>query len=241
MGANHLSVAGSFLPSLLQRHTTDPTNQPACPGRRRRSASRGGFSAGWVQGPLLLLAALSACREQTGRPPAEGHLDVSWSGKERGSVSGAATARWCGLRQVLEIQSVQGDTGVAVALYPGQSPKPGTYRVVDPATADSLPPAAAVAVRWLGQTVVQGFQGESGRMMLQRSNAGLFSGSFSARARSVVDTQHLNLTGTFRDLSLRRDTLGCAPRDEDADMGDDADMGNDAEPEDAETIDTGVH
>jgi hypothetical protein len=106
---------------------------------------------------------------------------------------------------------------------------------VDPTVADSLPPAAAVAVRWLGQTVVQGFQGESGQVVLQRSSAGLFSGAFDARARSVVDTQHLNLSGTFRDLALRRDTLGCVPRDEEEEMGDDA------VPEDAEAVDTGVH
>ena len=233
MGANHLSVAGSIPPSSSQRHTTDHISQPARPALRcRGTPSR--VRGGQVR-CLLLAAALAACR-QDGRPrPTEGHLDISWTGKDRGSLAGPAIARWCGLRRVLEIQSVRGDTGVALAVYSGQSPTPGTYRVVDPTVADSLPPAAAVAVRWLGQTVVQGFQGESGQVVLQRSSAGLFSGAFDARARSVVDTQHLNLSGTFRDLALRRDTLGCAPRDEEEEMGDDA------IPEDAEAVDTGVH
>ena len=185
------------------------------------------MSVRWAAALLVALLMLD-CQPQARRSSAEGHLDVSWSGKDRGHVSGAATARWCELRRVLEIRAVRGDTGVAVALYPIRSPLPGSYRVLAPAKAESLPPAAAVAVRWLGQTVVQGFQGESGQVVLQRSSEGLFSGRLSARARSVVDTQHLTLSGTFRDLALRPDSLGCTQTDEELD-------------EDAEAVDTGVH
>jgi hypothetical protein len=185
------------------------------------------MSVSW--GTLVLLASgLWACQATARRPAREGHLEVSWNGKDRGSVAGTATARWCGLLRVMEVRLVRGDTGVAVALYPVRSPASGTYPVVAPAKAESLPPAAAIGVRWLGQSVVQGFQGESGQVVLQRSSAGLFSGRLKARARSVVDTQHIALNGSFRDLILTPDSLGCSPTDEDMD-------------EDAETVDTGVH
>jgi len=154
-------------------------------------------------------------------------LEVSWTGKDSASIAGTATARWCGLLRVLEVRLVRGDTGVAVAIYPVRTPAPAAYRVMAPAKAESLPPAAAIAVRWLGQSVVQGFQGESGQVVLQRSSAGFFSGRLKARARSVVDTQHITLNGSFRDLILTPDSLGCST-EEDPD-------------DDAETVDTGVH
>ena len=177
---------------------------------------------------LLLAPLMLACQPTPRRSTPEGRLEVSWGGKDRGHVSGAATARWCELLRVLEIQTVRGDTGVAVALYPVRKPTSGSYPVMAPSRAESLPPAAAVAVRWLGPTVVQGFRGESGQVVLQRSSDGLFSGRLTARTRSVVDTQHLTLSGTFRDLALKPDSLGCTPTDEELDQ-------------DAETVDTGVH
>jgi hypothetical protein len=89
--------------------------------------------------------------------------------------------------------------------------------VLEPARAESVPPAAGVAVRWLGQTVVQGFQGESGKVVLQRSTSGLYSGRLSARAVSIADTQHISLSGSFRDLAAQADSAGCTPVAEDSD------------------------
>jgi hypothetical protein len=177
---------------------------------------------------LALAAMLPACRQQDFRNRQQGHLEVAWTGKDRGSLSGPATAQWCGLRRVLEVQSVRGDTGVAIALYPSQTIVPGTYRVMDPGKAESLPPSAGVAVRWLGPTIVQGFQGDSGRILVERSSSGLYSGRISARARSVVDTQHIDLSGTFENLVVTRDSLGCAAP-------------GDSLHQDAESPDTGVH
>jgi hypothetical protein len=158
----------------------------------------------------MLAALLLGCgRSKAGSPSTEGQLEVSWTGKDRGGVSGAAFARWCAVGRVLEIERIEGDTGVAIALYPGSSLVPGTYRVIDPARAESLPPAAGVAVRWLGRTTVQGFQGESGSVVLERSSTGLLSGRLGARARSVVDTQHIRLRGSFRNLAVRSDSVGC--------------------------------
>jgi hypothetical protein len=177
---------------------------------------------------LLAVAVLLACPRQESRTDSQGHLEVAWSGKDHGKLAGPATARWCAVRRVVEIELVKGDTGIAIALYPARTLVPGTYPVLDPARADSLPPAAAIALRWLGSAVVQGFRADTGRIVVQRSAAGLFSGRFGAQARSVVDTQRMTLSGTFQDVAPTRDTLGCAAR------------ANSAE-EAAETPDTGVH
>ena len=137
-------------------------------------------------------------------------------------MEGSAVAGWCAERQVLQISLVQGDTGIALALYPGNALAAGVYPVVEPVRAESMPPAAGVAVRWLAQTTVQGFQGDSGRINLERSGTGLLSGEVHARARSVVDTQRIRLSGTFRNLTPVPDTV-CVPADtvdEDTDFDD---------------------
>lgn len=157
-----------------------------------------------------------------------GHLEAQWTGSAPGKISTPATAQWCAVRRLLEIRAVQGDTGIALAIYPGESIAAGQYRVLDPTKAESLPPAAGVALRWLAQTTVQGFQGDSGVVDLSRSTAGLLTGRIRVGARSVVDTQKVSVTGTFRDLAVRPDTRGCiAPRENPGAR--------------AETGDTGVH
>jgi hypothetical protein len=177
---------------------------------------------------LALLLLLTACRPAPTPAESAGRLEVSWDGSPDGTLSAPAAADWCGLRQVLEIRALKGDTGMALALYPGKVLAPGTYPVVDPVRAESLPPAAGIAVRWLAKNLVQGFQGDSGRVTLERSGPGRFSGSVTARARSVVDTQRITLEGTFRDLVVRRDTVGCEAEDIPPVQA-------------AETADTGVH
>jgi hypothetical protein len=177
---------------------------------------------------LLCLLLLAACRDAPGRSNDPGHLEVKWEGSSKGRLSGTATASWCDIQRVLAIQVVRGDTGVGLAIHAEKALAPGAYPVVDPARAESVPPAAAVATRWPTKSVIQGFQGDSGRVLLQRSSSGRYSGLVSARARSVVDTQRIRLTGSFRDLLVQADSVGCQPEEE---------LPGDA-PEDS---DTGVH
>lgn len=185
-----------------------------------------------IWGVSLSLCLTGACSEAPGETA---HLDVRWQGAKAGSVAGTATAGWCAHERVLEIRSVQGDTGIALALYPGKTLVPGVYRVVDPVKAESVPPAAGVAVRWPTENKVQGFQGDSGRVALELSSSGRLSGSVRARARSVVDTERIVLTGTFKDLTLLPDSLACPPPEP---VDDD---GFDMSDQDAEPGDTGIH
>jgi hypothetical protein len=164
----------------------------------------------WVWLTLILSA---ACRPAPGSDAGPGDFEVGWKGAAEGSISGNGQAVWCGVRRALEIRLVQGDTGVAIALYPTKTLAAGVYRVTDPAKAESLPPSAGVAVRWPTQNLVQGFQGDSGVVQLERSGSGLISGKVTVRARSVVDTQRIRLSGSFQDLTVKPDTRGCPPPD----------------------------
>jgi hypothetical protein len=157
---------------------------------------------------LALLACASADRRD--QPP---KLEVRWSGTERGSVAAAATAEWCAPLRLLEIQSLAGDSGVALAIYPAESLTPGKYGVQAPTRADSLRPAAALALRWPGPTSVKGFQGDTGSVMLRRHGSGLVSGTLAARARSVADTGRIDVSGSFQNLAVRPATRGCARSD----------------------------
>ena len=160
-------------------------------------------------GVLALLIALAGCpgRSRTGS------LELRWKGTDRGVFSGPASGQWCGPLRLLEIRSVKGDTGVAVAIYPRDTLAAGTYPVRPPLKAESLPPAAAVALRWAGPTSVKGFQGESGHVVLERPSGGAVSGRLTTAARSATDTGFLEVTGQFRDLAVRSSKVGCIAGD----------------------------
>jgi hypothetical protein len=175
-------------------------------------------------GLLIPVCLLGACRQEFNWGGGSGHLDARWTGTEKGTISAPATAEWCGIRKLLEIRAIQGDTGLALVLYPADTIVAGDYRVVDPPKAESLPPAAGVGLRWLTQNAIRGFQGESGAVVLERSQSGALSGRLAARARSVTDTLRVVISGTFRNLSVRPQSRGClAPEPEDSDFQDDKD------------------
>jgi hypothetical protein len=173
---------------------------------------------------LFLAGACTPTRDQS----LPGRLEVEWTGSDPGKIAGPATAEWCAGRRLLEIRAVQGDTGIALALYPAETLAAGRYPVVDPIRAESVPPAAGVALRWLTKTAVQGLQGDSGVVQLERSGPGQVSGRVSARARSVVDTLRVTVRGTFRDLNVGPESRGCTAPSEHPN-------------ETAEAADTGVH
>ena len=158
---------------------------------------------------MFLCLGLLACRTQ-GR---SGQLELRWRGTDHGGLSAAATAQWCSPLRLLEIRSIKGDTGVAVAIYPAETLIAGSYPIKAPPKAESIPPAAALALRWAGPTSVRGFQGESGTVILQRSPRGEISGRVSSSARSATDTGVLVVTGQFRQLPVRSTKEGCVARD----------------------------
>ena len=160
--------------------------------------------------PAVLMFLLAGCGWIPHRPAEGGHLEANWSGPDGGKISAPASAEWCGATRLLEIRAVQGDTGIALALYPKDTLAAGRYRIMDPLKAESLPPAAGVALRWFTQNAVKGVQGDTGTVFLDRSPSGELGGSLTAGARSVVDTQRVAIKGTFQGLTIHP-SPGCVP------------------------------
>jgi hypothetical protein len=151
----------------------------------------------------------SACQRTPSSRRAVGQVDFQWTGSDRGKLSGPAIAEWCAVLRVLEIRGIRGDTGVAVAIYPGDTTlAPGRYRVVRPTTIDSVS-HANIGVRWASETSIKGFQGESGSVVVERAGSGELTGHVSAAARSVTDTARLTIEGSFKDLTIRPQARGC--------------------------------
>ena len=181
---------------------------------------------GWVTALAIGLGGLLGCSPSPASGGSAGQLDVRWTGSEQGGLSTRATAEWCGVLRLLEIHGIRGDTGVALAIYVADTVKAGEFPVIDPVKAESLPPAAALALRWASRTSIIGFQAESGLVVLEQSRPTGLSGRISAAARSVTDTQRISVEGEFRELTIRPQTRGCAPRPKAA--------GDDAQPRDTQ-------
>jgi hypothetical protein len=217
MGANLIAIPTAHLLPILNQTTPVRRNRSRarrCPRALEyaevASAFRPRGTSVTIRLSLLFLNVLWACRPDPTQSVNSGNLQIRWSGREPGRLAAVATAGWCAPRHVLEVRGIQGDTGVALAIYPAETLNAGVYRVVDPMRAESLTPAAAVALRWLTPKVVQGFRGESGTVKLQRSRTGQVSGEVKARARSVIDTQRVMITGSFHDLTLQLQPPRCA-------------------------------
>ena len=181
-------------------------------------------------GLVLLLAGCPGVQ----RP--EGHsarLEIEWSGAAQGHLAGPATAEWCDSLKVLEIRALSGDSGIAIALYPTDTIRSDSYAVMPPAKADSVPPAAAVALRYFGETSVKGYQGDSGRVLVRETTGGRVSGRFSASLKSATDGSRLRAGGAFHDVRVLPASRGCVARPAHRP----ADTGGPARP----PADTGVH
>ena len=158
---------------------------------------------------MVVCINLAACGDSPAAARAGGWVEASWTGADTGRMAAAGIAEWCAERRALEIRAVQGDTGLAVVLYPRDSIEPDTFRVVLPEGADTLSSAGAIGLRLFEATAMQGYQGDSGAIVLQRAESGQLSGTIAARARSVVNGQQVRLTGQVRDLTVVSQGRGC--------------------------------
>lgn len=161
------------------------------------------------QAQALLLSVVIACSNPPDRRAEGGWLEARWTGVDSGQLAAPATAEWCGERRLLEIRAIRGDTGVALALYAVDTIDANTYPVVSPDGADSQPPSASVALRVFSASAIQGYQGDSGTVVLERSGSGELSGTVEATARSVASGQQLTITGKIGDLVMVPQGRGC--------------------------------
>jgi hypothetical protein len=163
-----------------------------------------------------------ACAGGCGTPEKQsttGSIEAQWTGADTGKMAAPMSAEWCDIRRALEIRGIAGDTGLALVLYPIDTIDADSYRIVLPEGADTAPPSAAIALRVFSTNTIQGYQGDSGSIAIERGKDGELSGVIEARARSVVNGQLLTLTGKMRDLTIVPQKRGCG-RDVPADSAD---------------------
>lgn len=160
-------------------------------------------------GVVLGLSLVAACGKPLTQRSLVGRLEARWTGAESGQIFASAAAEWCEDRRMLEIRAIQGDTGMALAVYPVDTIVSDSYPVVEPARADSSPPSASVALRLFAQTSIKGYQADSGTVILERSGSGPISGRLAARARSVVNGEQIRLSGKFQGVVVTPQERGC--------------------------------
>ncbi len=162
-------------------------------------------------GLVLGLSLMAACGKWESQRLPAGRLEARWTGADSGKISAPAAAEWCAHRLLLEIRAIQGDTGLALALYAVDTIASDSYRVVEPTRADSARPVAGIALRLFSQTAIKGYQGDSGTVLLERSGSGQLSGSLAARARSVQNGEQIRLSGKFERVAVMPQKRGCTP------------------------------
>lgn len=165
--------------------------------------------SGW--GLALGLWLLAACDLGESQQSQAGRLEAQWSGADSGRISAQATAEWCADRLWLEVRAIRGDTGLAMALYPVDSIVSDSYPVVEPTRADSLRPAASVALRLFSPTAVKGYRGDSGAVLLVTSGSGQISGRLRARARAASSADRITINGKFERIAVVPQERGCTP------------------------------
>jgi len=180
------------------------------------------------------LALLTACDIRESQQTLAGRLEAQWAGADSGKVSTHAAAEWCAERIWLEIRAIQGDTGLAMVLYPVDSIVSDSYPVVDPTRADSVRPSASLGLRLFSQTAVKGYRGDSGAVLLVRSSSGQLSGSVTARARAVPNGEPLRLSGKFERVAVVPQQRGCVAESPDSSADSLQDTSESAEPGDGQ-------
>lgn len=148
---------------------------------------------------LLLVA---GCGEPAAGP---GTIEVRWTGADSGRLRVPAVARWCSNDSAMEITGAAGDSGVALAVLPRDSLTVGVFPVGAPRAGHSRP-GARMALRWPGQTLVEGYYGLSGSVTVD-SGDGL-NGRVEATMTNVNSSGRISLTGEFRGLSLVPGSIG---------------------------------
>jgi hypothetical protein len=171
----------------------------------------GTVSVDWrVPGPPTPPARPARTGEAGGKPPPPSPVKPDTSG--RGAMRGAGSVVWCAEPRLALVTAAQGDTGLGLVLHLRDSLGPATLPVVLPGDVRAPAPRAAVALRLLSRTAVEGYQADSGSVTLTAFKGERLSGRLRASAHAVNALGLLRMEGEFADLPVRRGGAGCPPR-----------------------------
>jgi hypothetical protein len=171
----------------------------------------GGQAGRWAVATSAIVAGLFGCGA-TARDREEGRLEASWTGAEKGGMSGKATAIWCRRAGIAQLTAVQGDTGIGLLIHPTDSLVAGQYPIVEAASARAKAPAATLGLRLMTQIAVVGYQARGGRLTLERVRGARISGRFDAKANVVTaEAGAITVNGRFLDVPLAPGGRACPP------------------------------
>jgi hypothetical protein len=76
----------------------------------------------------------------------------------------------------------------------------------------TLPPSAAVALRWSSRTTIMGYQADSGTVTVERTPDARLAGRFTIHARPLGTGSLLRGNGSFEGLRIVAAPAACAGR-----------------------------
>lgn len=160
----------------------------------------------------LVLCVAAGCNPLGG----DGRLTARWTASgdtSTATLTAPVTGRWCEGPSRLDLRAVAGDTGLGLVIYPSDSSAmEGEYLVLAPGGRLQVRPSAAVALRWVGKVMVQGWWGDSGLVTLAGGRVRGLSGRGAARLVSGLGPDSVTtLEFEFSGVRVRNDTLCDAP------------------------------
>jgi len=153
----------------------------------------------WVI-PVLLVAACGKGEDGRGR------IELGWTGADTGKLNVPATAQWCPADTALEVSGIEGDSGVAVAIFPADTIAPGVYPVGAPGQG-LAGPRAGVGLRRFGENLILGYYSLSGTVTVDSGSP--LHGALQAALKNLNNGEQVTVTGSFRGLAIEPGTTMC--------------------------------
>jgi hypothetical protein len=159
----------------------------------------------------LAFTALAGCRAA---PPAFQARVTAPPKAQATLLAGPADAAWCPSRGVLLIEGTQGDDGVALVWYFGDSLRtdslplaPALY--TDTLGRDTVRARAAAAYRHRTGGSVGGYQAVDGWLALRRTGGGAVAAAFAGRFAGGTFNDTVRVEGSFAPLRPALDSTLC--------------------------------
>jgi hypothetical protein len=94
------------------------------------------------------------------------------------------------------------DTGVGLALAMQDSLRPGQHPVVSSAVPVDWRPMALAAIRWVNDTAVRGFEGNSGNVVITAVGPDGVFGTIDLRLKHLNTSDTIRMTGRFSSVQV---------------------------------------
>jgi hypothetical protein len=135
-----------------------------------------------------------------------GRIELGWTGADTGKLNLPAAAQWCPADTALEVSGIEGDSGVAVAIFPADTIAPGVYPVAAPCQGWARA-RAGIALRRFGENLILGYYGLSGTVTVDSGSP--LHGALQATLKNLNTMEQENVTGRYRGLAIEPGPTMC--------------------------------